>query len=314
MKKHAAVVDKLLRDYLPDGVRVYRGHLRMPPDAPPDDHKRAKKAFCRSMRRWAERRGVAFEVHAVQHITDPHNCHWDTVCYSDAPRTALRAAVSSAWERAGGLRQSLVPLDPDEIGGACKYQSKDVKPEIRRGTHYLPVAQGMKYHWSSAGFWRDHAIDDLWKECIAEWFPDKVPDDVPSNRRDTCLEPPDPPDAVPNMVPESPVVAAVREANPWLHDGSKQVSLLLDDVAKSELLAEIDRRLDALPRRNAEEVFRQLPTDPSQAVKPEWIADDTGLPSGHVAYLLKNKLRQRGAAELPRVQGRGWYNERGLGV
>ncbi len=305
--KHSAIVHKLLRDYLPDGsigmvvrkVLVYRGHLRMPPDASPTDHKRAKKEFLRIMRRWARRGNrrkltcadadYTFEVHATQHITDPRNCHWDCVAYSDAPTKTLRAAVSDAWERAGGLRQSLVPLDPDEIEAQSKYQSKDVKPETRRGTHYMPAA-GLQCHWSTAGFWQDHKPDDLWREVIAEWLADKAA----SNERDTLLEPTTTTETTTETSPESPHKAALRSASPWLEDGSKSVSLSLDDspdevAERARVIAGIDRRLDALPRRDRENVRAVLPESPEHAVLPERIANDVGLMVDDVSTILGSK-------------------------
>jgi hypothetical protein len=324
MQKHAACVNKLLRDHLPDGsigmvvrkVLVYRGHLRMPPDAPPDAHKRAKKEFLRIMRRWARRGNrpkltcadadYTFEVHAVQHITDPRNCHWDTVAYSDAPPTALRAAVSDAWSRAGGLRQSLVPLDPEEIDDQCKYQSKDVKPEIRRCTHYIPAAQGMKYHWSSGGFWCDHKPEELWQEVIAEWLAEREA----SNTRDTCSEPSATSDMTTDMAPETPVAAAVDAADDGLLFGSKHASLVLDDMAeRARVIAEIDRRLAALPRRDRENVRAVLPTTPEHAVLPERIANDVGLMVDDVSTILGSK--PFGVASQSRPRGRFadevWY-------
>ncbi len=306
MSKHAAIVSKMLRDYLPGGVAVYRGHLRMPIDASPVDHKRTKKEFCRIMRRWSVKHGYIFECHSVQHITDKHNCHWDTAAYSDAPKKPLRAQVSEAWSRAGGLRQSLVPLDPDEIESQCRYQAKDVAPERRRGTYHLP-APGLQFHWSTGGFWGGHKPAELWKELCKEWFPDEES----SNRRDTLLEP--------TTTPETSPDAAVDGGADGDDLGSKSVSLLLDDSPeKTALLAEIDRRLADLPRRNSWEVYWRLPSDPDDAITAERIADDTGLPVAHVDHMLRHKLADRGAvAPARQLPGGGWqfgrwHNERGI--
>jgi len=321
MAKHAACVSKLLRDYV--CLPVYRGHLRMPVNARSDDHKKAKRSFLQTMRRWRERTGFVFEVHAVQHITDKYNCHWDAVAYSDAPRKKLRAAVAEAWKRAGGLRQSLVPMGPEEIEGACHYQAKDVEPERRRGTRYLPATQGMKYHWSSEpsrdgssdGFWQGRKIDELWKELIAEWFPRKES----SNSRDTCLASNDHPPEDPSAAPEDPSAVLKAELDARraaLGIEAKQVSLLLDDTTeaaaeRAAVLAEIDKRLAALPRRNAVEVLHQLPHDHDRAVKPRVIAEDTGLPEDHIAWLLKNPLKSRGAVSPVRpLPGGGWEFDR----
>ncbi len=297
--KHASCVNKFVRDYV--RMPTYRGHLRLPVDATPDDHKRCKKKFLRIMARWRKTTGHAFEVHAVQHITDMNNCHWDTVAYSDAPRKTLRAVVSSAWERAGGLRQSLVPLEPDEVESQCRYQAKDVAPERIKGKRYLPCA-GLQFHWSSNGFWQGHKRDDLWKELILEWFPKRES----SNLRDTLLEP--------TEGVESPALSPVQEAIKGrlaaVEDGSKSVSLRFDDspaavAERTRVLAEIDKRLAALPGRNAVNIMGQLPA--VQGVNPASIADDTGLPEPHVRHLLKTKCADRGAAAPPiRLPGGGW--------
>jgi hypothetical protein len=290
-------------------MKVYRGHLRMPLDATADHHKRSKKAFLRTMRRWAVRTGYTVEFHAVQHITDIHNCHWDTVAYSDAPRKPLRAAVVAAWERAGGLRQSLVPLDPEEIESQCRYQAKDVEPERQRGKHFLP-ATGLQFHWSSSGFWQGHKLPELWKACILEWFP---PGEA-SNSKDTLLQPSDPhqddDDDAHQDAPESPVVAAVRADQMGAGGGCKSVSLLLDDspaavAERVRLLAEIDRRLEAIPRRNAINIYGQLPDH--QGISPAAVAEATGLTPEHVRHQLRTHLKDRGAVAPPiPVPGGGW--------
>jgi hypothetical protein len=292
-------MNKLLRDYV--DMPIYRGHLRMPVDATPDQHRRCKQEFLRIMARWRKATGHVFEIHAVQHITDMHNCHWDTVAYSDAPRKTLRVQVSDAWERAGGLRQSLVPLGPDEVESQCRYQAKDVEPERIKGKRYLPCA-GLQFHWSSNGFWMGHKRDDLWKELIQEWFPNRDA----SNTRDTLLQPTEEPESP----PLSPVQEVIKGRLAAVEDGCKSVSLTLDDspaavAERARVLAEIDKRLAALPGRNAVNVLSQLPA--VQGVNPATIADDTGLPEGHVRHLLKTKCSDQGAAApVVRLPGGGW--------
>jgi DNA-binding transcriptional ArsR family regulator len=192
-----------------------------------------------------------------------------------------------------------VPLDPDEVVAACRYQAKDIEPERHKGKHYLPSATaGLQFHWSSSGWWQGISQNDLWRECIAEWFPDRES----SNNRDTLLEP--------NQDDESPLVAAVRAANSGGGGGSKSVSLLLDGspaavAERAAVVEEIDRRLEALPRRNAVNILHQLPDH--QGVKVAEIAEATGLPVDHVRHQLKNRLKDRGAVAPPiPLPGGGW--------
>jgi hypothetical protein len=196
-QKHAACVAKLLKDSVTEPH--YRGNLTLAGGSTPADHKRVRKEFLRIIRRWATKHAYTFEAHGVLHITDPINAHWDVVAYSDAPKTTLRRVVSDAWSRAGGLRQSLVPLDPDELDAVTRYQ---VKEAPKKGRVYLPAEQsvsGLNLHWSTAGFWRGKSVDQLWAELIQEWFhaddADDQGDDVESesvsNNRLTSLEPTD---------------------------------------------------------------------------------------------------------------------------
>lgn len=159
-------------------LTLYRGHLRMPPGAPAD-HVRTREMFLQTLRRWRKSHGYTLEINAVLDITSPTEAHWDVVAYSDAPKKPLRAIVSDAWSRAGGLRQSLVELDDDELAAQAKYQAKNLRPEspvgikVDRRRRYLPAIQsdsGLNHHWSTGGFWAGRTVDSIWKELIAEWF------------------------------------------------------------------------------------------------------------------------------------------------
>ena len=213
MRKVAACRGRLLSMYVHD-VAVYRGNLMMPNGATPAQHKDATTEFLRIMRRWSKKRHRCgqhewkFEIHAIQHITDTKNCHWDCVAYSDAYPEELYAQVSDAWRRAGGERQSLVEMDSSEFVAVCKYQAKDTQEEIRRkkAERLLP-GDGIQCQWSSKpgktrqGFWAGHTIDDLWDEIREELYDE-------SNSKNAVSEPTDNQDD-PNL---DPLVARYRAA------------------------------------------------------------------------------------------------------
>jgi hypothetical protein len=258
---------------------VYRGNLTPHPDATPDDHKRIKKAFMRTMKRWAARVGCVFQVHATLDIAGPHNAHWDCVAYSTAPAAKLRAAVAAAWRRAGGKRQSLVPLGPDEIKAQCRYQAKDVDQGRRKTAAPLPATHlGLNLVWYTAGFWGAQTVDGLWKARIAEWLANgTIGGLAPSNTKEPTLEPID----TPGTTPESEAFRAEMERRRGaLADeagGSKVGTLVLDDETRAALLAEIDRREAELPQRDKVTVRCVLPTAPEGAVLPERVAAWTEL-------------------------------------
>ncbi len=177
--KHWNCVHRLLYEHVSDENAIYRGHLRLPADAAPKDHRRVRKEFLRILDRWRARDGYTLELHAVLDIDDPLNAHWDTVAYSDAPRRPLKAAVSNAWRRAGGLKQTLVPVDDDELVGTLKYQVKDTT-RADRARRFLPAMRadmGMNHHWSTKGFWAGKSEADMWGELRKEWF---APGEEPS--------------------------------------------------------------------------------------------------------------------------------------
>ena len=143
----------------------------MPANATPDDHLKTRKEFLRILSRWKARLGYRLELHGVLDIDDYLNAHWDVVAHSDAPKKPLRRAVSDAWSRAGGLRQSLVVADRPELTAVAKYQAKDTT-DTKDARKYLPASQpnmGMNIHWSTSGFWIK-ALGVLWDEWKLEWF------------------------------------------------------------------------------------------------------------------------------------------------
>lgn len=174
--KHGVCLDHHLST-LPDGLTVYRGHLRMPENASPKDHDDAKGAFLRAVKRWGKRHGYTVELHGVLHITDPTNAHWDVVAYSNAPRKPLCEFVSAAWDRAGGLRQSLVPMEGAEIAAVARYTAKAINSRTnsrtRRDARFLPAPQvvlGLDRKWSTRGFWIGTNVDAIWSELIKDWL------------------------------------------------------------------------------------------------------------------------------------------------
>jgi hypothetical protein len=180
--RHWTCVHKLLHEHVGDEYAIYRGHLRLPADAAPEVHRRVRKEFLRILDRWRTRNIYTLEVHAVLDIDDPINAHWDTVGYSNAPRRPLKMAMSDAWRRAGGLKQTLVPVDDDELVGTLKYQVKDTT-RADRARRFLPASRaemGMNHHWSTKGFWSGKSEAEMWNELKDEWF------GPGSNTTETC--------------------------------------------------------------------------------------------------------------------------------
>lgn len=170
--KHWTCVHRLLYEHEGNENVIYRGHLRLPADAAPKVHRRVRKEFLRILNRWRIENSYTLELHAVLDIDDPLNAHWDTVVYSNAPSRPLKMAVSDAWRRAGGLKQTLVLVDDVELVGTLKYQVKDTtRPD--RAKRFLPASRqemGMNHHWSTRGFWAGKSEQDMWAEQRKEWF------------------------------------------------------------------------------------------------------------------------------------------------
>lgn len=169
--KNAACIAHHLRN-LPPELRTYRGNLTLPPDATVDDHRRVRKEFLRILSRWKAKRGVILEIHATAHPTNPSNLHYDVIVYSDGPAKPLREAISDAWDRAGGLRYSLVSLSDDETDATAKYQSK-ATPRVDREKRYLLAPRsecGIEATWHTAGFWQETSLEATWRTLVESWF------------------------------------------------------------------------------------------------------------------------------------------------
>lgn len=169
--KNAACIARHLHD-LPPELRTYRGNLTLPPDATVDDHRRVRKEFLRILSRWKAKRGAILEIHATAHPTNPTNLHYDIIVYSDGPAKPLREAISDAWDRAGGLRYSLVSMNDAETDATAKYQSK-AAPRVDREKRYLLAPRsecGIEATWHTAGFWRDTSLEATWRTLVDEWF------------------------------------------------------------------------------------------------------------------------------------------------
>ena len=173
--KHGLILTRLA-DYIPENRKIYHGNLTMPEDASPENHIRTRREFLRILDRWKCKHNYTLELHGVLEISNKTNAHWDTRAYSDAPKKPLRLAVSEAWSRAGGLRQSLVPLDrddPERLRCVDKYLSGDTL--AKQAGKLLPDSQanmGMDLQWSTRGFWIK-SQKDLWSEWITEWHGSK---------------------------------------------------------------------------------------------------------------------------------------------
>jgi hypothetical protein len=297
-----------LRDHV--SMPVYRGNLTMPPGATPAQHVATRKAFLRSMNRWKRKHGYTFEMLGILDFADHHqdardpDAHWDIVAYSDAPPSALRKAMS-AWRRAGGKRHSLPDLDPDRIKGMCRYAAKDVDP-IRRPRHHL-ASKAVNRVWYTAGFWAGHKPADLWQDVIAEWRAAGVFGDVASNTEDTSLEPSDAHQEAHQDHHQGGRSEAHQDADKGGVVGSKTISSVLDDLtreraARDAVLAEIDARLAALPRRDHANIRHLLPTTRDDAVMAERLATI----SGQTVDMVEDFIASRpfGLVETMRPRGR----------
>ena len=268
--QHATCLARHLAE-LPGEYKNYRGHLRMPPGSTPPDHAKAKKEFLRILSRWKTANGYTVELHAVLDITSPTEAHWDVTAYSDAPKKPLRAAVSDAWSRAGGLRQSLPPLNDDEIVGQCKYQAKDTV-RVDRRRRYIPAASnvlGINHYWYTRDFWRGRSIKSIWAELIEEWFGGDAEDGESSNISNTTLEP--------KPTPET-VYSEIRK--------------------QREFRREIERRLTILddPHTLPDRIFNHLPDTADEAQTVRDVATQWGLGTALARSLL---IRMKGAERIP---------------
>ena len=311
-------------------MKVYRGNLTMPPGATPAEHMAVREEFLRILRRWTKKTGHTLEILGILDFPDQPadpddpDAHWDFVAYSDAPRSALRVVVSSAWRRAGGLRQSCVTMGADEVKAHCRYAAKDVV-RSRRKRHYLP-ARGVKRVWYTRGFWQGHKPEDLWHQIIAEWRAAGAFGDAPSNTEDTVLPPSPTTETTTDPAPfdahqdghhghqdgdDDPAPDAHQDDGSNRHHdglvGGKTVSSVFDALRRERaerqaVLAEIDRRLAALPRRDGANVRAILPTTPDDAVMPEKLAAVADATIDAVEDYLRS--RPFGVAVVHRPRGR----------
>jgi len=156
---------------LPSQMRTYRGNLTLKPAATPDDHRQVRQAFMRHISRWQRRNNKTFAIRCYSDYTSHHGCHYDFVAYAndDVPIDRIKALVSQAWERAGGLRGTCKPLHEDDQAAWSVYTTKARKADKRR-YRYCPVNGGLEYTWGSNGFF-SVSRTALKKEWIKVTFP-----------------------------------------------------------------------------------------------------------------------------------------------
>jgi hypothetical protein len=292
--QHATCLARHLSE-LPKGLTPYRGNLTLPKGSSPAAHSAAKQEFCRILRRWKDKHGYILEIHAVLDITSPTEAHWDVVAYSDAPAKPLRAVVSDAWSRAGGLRQSLIRLDDEELQGQCKYQAKDTL-RVDRRPRFLPADRsilGLDHQWSTADFWRGRTIKSIWSELVSEWFGDDQGDDddarVVSNSSNTLLQP--------NSDPIDPPFNAEKA----YQEAAKLAEFRAGIEAR---IADLDNAQTIIAR-----IHEKLPfDDPSKAPTVRQVATQWGLPPSSARSLL---IGMRGSVRI-RASGNyeSWIHDR----
>jgi hypothetical protein len=284
----------------------------MPAGSTPHAHARAKELFLQTLRRWKAKHGYALELHAILDITAPTEAHWDLVAYSDAPKQALKQAISEAWKRSGGLRQSVVECDDDDLGAVVKYQVKsEVKlAKVDRSTHYIPAAQsdcGLNHHWSTSGFWRGRTVDAIWAEIIRDMFSDDQADDQDqddqgegsSNSSNTTLPSTPDPETVyqgegssnssNTTLPSTPDPETVYQAVQNLADFRTNIEYRLDHLGD---------QAHVLSR-----VVQRLPLKADEAPTIRTIATQWGLPTADIHSML---LGTRGLSRIKGASEWGW--------
>lgn len=170
-RKWGLCVEHHLLKCLSDGMTVYRGCLKLPKGATPEDHKRAKDSFLLAIRRWAKRHGHHVEMCAKIDLSSLTEAHWDTVLWTDAPHRKLHDFFGQSWKRAGGDHQSLVKVLNEELTATIRYTAKDMN--LRPGEHIIPASSDvmpLECTWTTAGFWRGSSMDSVWSELIQEWL------------------------------------------------------------------------------------------------------------------------------------------------
>jgi hypothetical protein len=245
----------------------------MPAGSTPHAHARAKELFLQTLRRWKAKHGYALELHAILDITAPTEAHWDLVAYSDAPKQALKQAISEAWKRSGGLRQSVVECDDDDLGAVVKYQ---VKSEVKLAK--------VDHHWSTSGFWRGRTVDAIWAEIIRDMFSDDQADDQDqddqgegsSNSSNTTL-------------PSTPDPETVYQAVQNLADFRTNIEYRLDHLGD---------QAHVLSR-----VVQRLPLKADEAPTIRTIATQWGLPTADIHSML---LGTRGLSRIKGASEWGW--------
>jgi hypothetical protein len=254
--KQATCLAKHLHD-LPEEYKVYRGNLTLHKDATPEDHKRVKEAFLQNLRRWKTKHNYTVEMHATLHPTDQRNAHWDFVLFTDSPAKPFRAALASAWERAGGLRCSRVVMTSEEIGAITRYQTKGFvinREEVHLAPHQSEL--GLDLTWCTRGFWRGTNLEAIWASLVAEWFPkDTVSGHGPISNtvRDITV----------NLAPQDD-----PELPPFYIPGG-----------------DITRDIMRFPV--------ELPTDPRRAVQPHGFAEQWGVGTTYLLRVLEQSQKAR---------------------
>jgi hypothetical protein len=284
--KKSACLAKHLEAIKDTGMFIYRGHLRMNIRSLPDEHRKAKARFLRLINDLKNRHGYVLKVYAHQDITDSQNMHWDVVIYSDAPKTTVGRVISQAWSSAGGLRNTTVKMDDDEITSQARYATKDTT-EKQRHLH-LPVNWGedgyMEMSWQTSGFWQGKSVDAIWRGIIDAWLQEE------KDRLETLAE-------------RRPIVGNKLttinilgyDPDPW---ENHEVFLAWVALSASVALWPLERRLEALntgeirrdekrQRSDARGIKLQLPRTFEDAVKMEKLSGQCGMSEVYIYKILK---------------------------
>jgi hypothetical protein len=147
-----------------EGVTLYHGNLKLPPDASPDDHIRVRKAFLDRLKYHRKRLGCVIELFAYMHIDDQLNAHYDFMLYTDMSERKVTELVRTLWLESGGReRASVVKVkDGQAIVPLARYMAKaDKVKESKRRYRRLPIGRadgGIKVTWGTSGFWGEESF------------------------------------------------------------------------------------------------------------------------------------------------------------
>lgn len=159
--KLGTTISHFLKKHLPVGMKVYRGCLKMLPDATVSDHRRVRAKFNRLM-------PSSIKYHCTIHITDGDSCHYDYTAYSSSAWAA--DTIRAAWSKAGGHYSSCVPLDCGrDVSQWTSYASKSRRADKTR-FKFLPEHNKLPLTWYKRGFFCGKTVDGLWKEWCKEYF------------------------------------------------------------------------------------------------------------------------------------------------